>query len=59
MANNCKRDNLEVRRNRTRRPEMRLGEVRWPRPQGHHLIESVKPVGWDQWRFAAPAHPDF
>ena len=38
MANNCKRDNLEVRRDRTRRPEMRLDEVRWPRPAPKAIV---------------------
>ena len=27
--------------------------------QGHRLVRSVKPVGWDQRRFAAPAHHEF
>ncbi len=27
--------------------------------QGHRLVGSAKPVGWDQRRFAAPAHQDF
>ena len=26
---------------------------------GHRLVGSVQPVGWDQRRFAAPAHHDF
>ena len=27
--------------------------------QGHRLVEAGRCVGWDQWRFAAPAHHDF
>ena len=27
--------------------------------QGHRLVGSAQPVGWDQRRFAAPAHHDF
>ncbi len=26
---------------------------------GHRLVGSAKLVGWDQWRFAAPAHHEF
>ena len=27
--------------------------------QGHRLVGSAKLIGWDQWRFAAPAHHEF
>ena len=27
--------------------------------QGHRVVGSAKLVGWDRWRFAAPAHHDF
>ena len=34
-------------------------QVGKPSGQGHRLVGSAQLVGWDQRRFAAPAHQDF
>ena len=35
------------------------GKRRVRHSQGHRLVGAAKPGGWDQWRFASLAHPDF